>query len=63
MTSQVRARSVDQKNGCLADVLERVVAINLPVRPEQNYKPPQYEGKVNVGYFILHFEEVVEANG
>lgn len=61
MTNWVRAWSSDRMNDRLVDVLERVVAINQPVRPEPNFR--QYEGKGDAKYFIPYFEAVVEVNG
>lgn len=46
-------RSADRMNDRIADVLERVVAINQLAKPEPNFKALQYEGKSDVEYFIL----------
>jgi len=55
-----RARSADRGGERLADALERIAA--RPAGPGQLFKAPQYDGKGDVEYFILRFEEVVEAN-
>lgn len=62
ITHRMRTRSGNRINNRLADVLEKVVAINREARLEPGFKAPQYEGKSNVEWFIVLFEEVAEAN-
>lgn len=40
-----------------------MVTVSRPEGPETVFKDPQFDGKGGVEYFILLFEETIEANG